>query len=116
MPKNFKHFILEFPEDEHVEKNISLKDNPELFTDHKQLVLGQRLYVVDTNMIDQFNNKYSKIAVECIYIEQDPRYPNEVWYYFRSVADDELNTLNDPKFQYPYYRILESTSPYIIVV
>lgn len=116
MSKNFKHFTLEFPGDEHIEKHISLKDNDELYTNHKQLILGQRLYLVDTNLIDQFTNKYSKIAVECIYIEQDPKFPNEVWYYFRAVADEDLNTLNDPKFQFLYYRILESTSPYIIVV
>lgn len=116
MSKKFKNFIVQMPGDPKINTDYLLKDNPELCTDHKQLTVGQRLYIVDPNYIDNYTNQYAKMAVECIYVEQDPRYPRCLWYYFRAVADEDLNTLTDPKFNIPYYKILESTSPYIITV
>lgn len=115
MPKNFKHFIVQMPGEPEIKSDYSLQDNPELCTEHKQLLIGQRLYIVDTNHIDNYTNQYARIACECIFIEKDPRYPRCLWYYFRAVADEEFNTLQDPKFPYLYYKILESTSPYIII-
>ena len=70
---------------------------------------------IRNNLIDNLSNAHAKIPVECCYVEEDPRYPRCLWYYFRAVVDEDLNTLSDPKFNYPYYKILESTSPYIIV-
>ena len=116
MSKKFKHFIVEMPGEPHKEVDYSFKDNPELCTEHKQLVVGQRLYIIDPNLIDNLSNTHANIPLECCYIEEDPRYPRCLWYYFRAVVDEDLNTLSDPKFNYPYYKILESTSPYIIIV
>lgn len=116
MSKKFKHFIVEMPGEVHKEGKYSFKDNPELCAEHKQLTVGQRLYIIDPNLIDNLSNTHAKIPVECCYVEEDPRYPRCLWYYFRAVVDEELNTLSDPKFNYPYYKILESTSPYIIIV
>ena len=118
MPKKFKHFTLEFPGEEHVPHTYNLEDDPELCTDHKQLSIGQRLYILDTTVIDNSTNNYAKIPVECIYVEQDPNYPRALWYYFRAVRDEDqdMNQFPDPKFSVLYYKILESTSPYIIIV
>ena len=114
MARLYKHFQVQGLGEGYVPRNITLKDNPELCTEHKEINIGDKLCLIDTNVIDIEENTHSIVPVECIYAEFDPRFPRCKWYYFRAVDSENLNTIYDNKFPMPYYRILESTSPYII--
>lgn len=114
MAKLYKNFQVQGLYEEYIPKHITLSDNPELCTEHKEINIGDKLCLLDTSLIDMDENVHSMIPVECIYAEYDPRFPRCKWYYFKAV-DENLNTLYDNKFPMSYYKILESTSPYILL-
>lgn len=116
MPKNYAHYTVVMPGEDYPKRQITLQDNPELYKEHTDIVVGEKLCIRDETIINTFTGEYALIPVICIYVEQDPRYPRCLWYYFRAVDDENecLNTLKDPKFEGLYYKILESTSPYIV--
>lgn len=112
MPKNLKLAKVELPGDPHESIQTYAWENPTLTTPHKELVVGQRVWILDPSLIDQATGQHAKIPTECVFAQDayGARY-----YYFRAVDDEDLNTLDDPKFNFKYYSILESTSPYILV-
>lgn len=77
---------------------------------------GQYVTVVDPNLIDPETESYVKITCRCVYVEESKYIPGRFYYYFiavKSKNNDLLNKLQDPKFDFLYYKILEWTSPYI---
>lgn len=111
--KNYKHFAIAGVGEDFERIYPTVRNMPDLYREHQQLKVGDKLCILDTTLV--LDNEYARIPVECIFVELDPRYPDKVWYYFRAVDDENLNTLQDNKFEGLYYKILESTSPYIIV-
>lgn len=112
MPIENKHFRVEFPGDPHLSTQSYVRDNPELCVPHKNICLGQLLHILDPDLIDNGDNKHARIPVQCVYAENDG---GEIYYYFMSCDNPDLNKLADNKFPELYYKILESTSPYIII-
>ena len=47
------------------------------------------------------------------YVEPDEYTPNLYWYYVTSY-EDKKNTISDPKFNFLYWKIIESNSGYIV--
>ena len=47
------------------------------------------------------------------YVEPDEFIPNYYWYYVVSY-DKKNNTISDPKFNFLYWKIIESVSTYIV--
>lgn len=83
---------------------------------HKDLNVGQIIKVFDDQIIDPIINLHATIPCQVIYKEYDQTY-GKVFYYLIAIGEDNefLNSLCDNKFPQKYYKILESTSPYIII-
>ena len=112
--KNYPHYTLVMPGEEYPKRQVTLQDNSELCKEHIDIAIGEKLCIRDETIINTVTGEYALIPVICIYVEKDPRYPRCLWYYFKAADEESFNTLTDPKFDEPYYKILESTSPYIV--
>lgn len=115
MPIVKKNLIIYQPGETPEEYHYRYRDNPELYTPHKQLNVGDKVILIDPNLIDPTDNEHAKINCLVHFAEQDPQ-TGTIYYYFRSVDNEDLNVLWDNKFPEKYYKILESTSPYILMV
>lgn len=116
MPIEKKNCRIELEGDQHKSVQYLLQDNPNLCVQHVPVNVGQKVRIVDKDIIDTSTNKHALINCECIFVEKDPRYPRCLWYYFEAVDNPELNVFSDNKFPQKYYKILESTSPYIVLL
>lgn len=88
-------------------------DDPELTATHKNIVVGQKLCLISPEFISREDNTVPIIPVECIFAEKDMS--GTVYYYFKSVDVPTFNNLSDPRIPEKFWKILESTSPYIRV-
>lgn len=90
------------------------RENPDVCVPHKELIVGDHVKLINPNLVDPNTNQYMMIDCIVCFVERDVQF-DEVYYYFIAIGENEhLNTLQDNKFPNLYYKILESTSPYII--
>lgn len=115
MPIERKKFIL-CQEGESVPVvSYNYRENRNVFVPHKQLQLNQHVRLIEPTLVDMNSNKHLVVECSVHFIERDPN-TGTIYYYFIALGDDaeNLNVLPDNKFRELYYRILESTSPYIL--
>ena len=115
MPIKKRNMIIYMPGETPEPNHYRYRDDPNLFTPHKSLNVNDKVIIVDPSIIDPKTNEHARINCVVHYTEQDPR-TGTYYYYFIAVDHDHLNVLWDNKFPEKYYKILESTSPYIIPV
>ena len=85
----------------------------------KNLKIGDKCFIVDTDMIGPTEDFYAIIPVEVIGIKND-NISGRVYYWFRasgSMNDEVLNNISEivDNKNILYYKFLESTSPYILL-
>jgi hypothetical protein len=68
--------------------------------------IGKEVQILDNLLLNRADIGVIK------YIEIDNTSPEITWLYVRA-RDEELNNMTDPKFPWSYFRIIESTSPYL---
>lgn len=87
----------------------------------KNLNLGDRVFIVDTSLIDPETDFYAIIPVVVVAIDNRvSRIPGRMYYWFRaegSKLDERLNTRTElvQGGTLQYYKYLENTSPYILL-
>lgn len=95
-------------------------NNKGVCTDPKNLQIGDKAFIVDTNLIDPESEFYAIIPVVVAAVDTSSRIPGRVYYWFMaegSKIDEQLNVMTEP-FQggiLNYYKYLENTSPYILL-
>jgi hypothetical protein len=91
-------------------------ENEGMCTAPKQLKIGQEVYIIDSDLIDEENDFFA--LIHSVVVGGMPSRITGRWYYLFRATDDNkipkenLNVNADPEFG-QYYKILECTSPYI---
>jgi hypothetical protein len=70
------------------------------------LFIGKEVQLLDNILLNRADAGIIK------FIEVDNDMPDIKWLYIRA-RDEQLNTMTDPKFPWSYFRIIESTNPYL---
>lgn len=97
-------------------------ENHNVCTEPKNLQIGQEVYVIDPELMDEENDFYAFIPCVVLGMDVSALVPGRVYYYFRaegSKMDDVLNKYPkalDNGGRVFYYKYLENTSPYIFTV
>lgn len=95
--------------------------NENVCTQQKVLNVGDKCFILDTQLIDPETDFYAIIPVVVVAVDCRPSRFNRIYYWFKaygSKIDDMLNVNREEEnfggLAFDYYKFLEATSPYIL--
>ncbi len=83
---------------------------------HQELEIGMFAKIADNNLKKAGSSEVVLVDCSVVYKEYDPEFKKTYYYFFAVHEDDEmLNNMVDDCVPVKFYKLLESTSPLIIL-